>query len=128
MRRFAALCLMLLLAACAQPQDSGARRQLVFFQEWSAAMDQEAQDAVNAAAAVVKANPTSPVTVIGYADPEGSPQANREISRLRAQVVTDALVKAGVPATQITREAKGSTAFVGTSLESRRVEIVVTPR
>ena len=128
MRRFAAICLLLVLAACAQPQDAGVRRQLVFFQEWSAAMDQEAQDAVSAAAAVVKANPASPVTVIGYADPEGSPQANREISRARAQVVTDALVKAGIPVGQIVWQAKGSTAFIGTSLESRRVEIVVTPR
>lgn len=128
MRRLTALCLMLVLTACAAPQDAGARRQLVFFHEWSAGLDQEAQDAVNAAAAVVKANPASPVTVIGYADPEGSPQANRDISRARAQIVMDALVKAGVPAGQITREAKGATAFIGSSLESRRVEIVVTPR
>jgi outer membrane protein OmpA-like peptidoglycan-associated protein len=125
MRRFAAIALLLTLAACAPPQDSATRRMPVFFQEWSANLDQEATDTVNAAASVVKEHPGWPVSVIGFADPEGSPQANRDISQLRAQVVTDALVKAGVPAAQITRSARGATAYVSMSLESRRVEIVV---
>lgn len=128
MRRFAVICLLLVLSACATDRDPGVHRHLVFFQEWSADMDQEAKDAVAAASAVVKRHPGVPVTVIGYADPEGSSQANRDISRLRAQVVVDALVKDGVPAAQITRQSKGATAFVATSLESRRVEIVVNGR
>jgi len=125
MRRFAAICLLLVLSACAQGPDVGTNRQVVFFQEWSANLDTEAQAAVDAAAAIVKQHPGVPVTVIGFADPDGSPQANIDISRLRAQVVVDALIKDGVPAGQITRQAKGSTAFVSMSLESRRVEIVV---
>lgn len=126
MRRFAVLSLLIALAACASVAPySGVHRHLVFFQEWSANLDAEAQGAVDAAAAIVKAHPGVPVSVIGYADPEGSPQANIEISRLRAQVVVDALVKDGVPAEQITRQAKGATSFVNTSQESRRVEVVV---
>jgi cytochrome c oxidase subunit II len=125
MCRFAAICLLLALAACAQPADNVPSRQLVFFQEWSARLDPEATDAVNAAATFVKTHPGAPITVIGYADPTGSPQANIDISRARAQVVTDALVKAGVPAERITRQANGATAYIATSLESRRVEIVV---
>ncbi len=126
MRRLAAACLLIVLAACAPADpDPGTHRGLVFFQEWSANLDEEGQGAVDAAAAVVKRHPGVPVTVIGFADPEGSPQANIDISRLRAQVVVDALIKDGVPAAQIIRQAKGATAFVSTSLESRRVEIVV---
>lgn len=128
MRRFAAIFLLITLAACAKAPDPGVHRHLVFFQEWSANLDAEAMDAVNAAAAIVKRHPGVPITVIGFADPEGIPKANRDISHARAQMVTEALVKAGVPTAQITPAAKGATAFVSTPLESRRVEIMVNGR
>jgi len=115
--------LLLLVAACATTHP-GTHRQVVYFQEWSARLDENAQAAVDASAAFVKQHPMGLVTVIGYADPEGSAQANIEVSRARAQMVVDALVAAGVPAARIKREAKGETAYVQNSLESRRVEIV----
>jgi outer membrane protein OmpA-like peptidoglycan-associated protein len=124
--------LSLLLACSACAAQTGARsadeqKYLVFFQEWSAQLDTPAQGAITAAAAEAKAHPTEHVTVTGFADPTGSPQANVEISRLRAQVVSDALVSNGVDQARISRSARGATEFMANSLESRRVEIAVGP-
>jgi outer membrane protein OmpA-like peptidoglycan-associated protein len=115
--------LLLLVAACAN-QHPGTHRQLVYFTEWSAKLDETAQAAVTASADFVKQHPAGVISVIGYADPEGSSQANLDLSRARAQMVVDALIAAGVPAERIRRDAKGETAYVQNSLESRRVEIV----
>ncbi len=65
--------------------------------------------------------------VIGFADPVGSAQANIDVSRLRAQVVTDELTANGIDAGRIQRSARGATQFQLTAQESRRVEIVVGP-
>mgnify|MGYP003352092139 CR=1 FL=1 len=58
--------LLLLVAACAN-QHPGTHRQLVYFTEWSAKLDENAQAAVNSSAAFVKQHPVGVVTVIGYA-------------------------------------------------------------
>ena len=68
-------------------------------------------------------HPTAPVAVIGYADPEGSPQANRELSRTRAQQVADSLIADGVPKQRVTVTAHGAIDFAMSSQESRRVTI-----
>jgi outer membrane protein OmpA-like peptidoglycan-associated protein len=65
------------------------------------------------------------VQVVGFADPAGSPQANVELSHLRAQVVSDALVAGGIPGSRITLQARGATSFELTSQESRRVVITI---
>jgi outer membrane protein OmpA-like peptidoglycan-associated protein len=123
MRRTVVLCLLLLVAACGGRL--GPQRYVVYFEQWSAALGEEASEAVDSAAKWVKEHPAAPVTVIGYADPEGSDAANLALSRTRAEIVVDALVRAGISAARIRREAKGETRFVLNSQESRRVEIVV---
>jgi outer membrane protein OmpA-like peptidoglycan-associated protein len=65
--------------------------------------------------------------VIGFADTVGSAQANIDVSRLRAQVVADALTANGIDAGRIQRAARGATQFELSAQESRRVEIVVGP-
>jgi outer membrane protein OmpA-like peptidoglycan-associated protein len=123
MRRLAAIALLLFAGACAtQPTP---QKFVVFFTEWSAQLDDAGQGAVAAAAKWAQAHPGAPVSVTGYADPEGSMQANVDVSRTRAQVVFDQLVRDGVPADRITRTARGPVDFTLSSLESRRVEIAV---
>jgi outer membrane protein OmpA-like peptidoglycan-associated protein len=125
MRRVFALALLLGLGACA---DQGPRQTfLVFFEEWSAQIGPQAQGSIAASADYAKRHPNGAITVVGFADPTGSAQANIDISRLRAQVVTDALVANGVDPARITRQARGATSFEQSSLESRRVEIDVAP-
>jgi outer membrane protein OmpA-like peptidoglycan-associated protein len=124
MRRFFAVGLMLALGGCAMGEGSTSR-YVVFYQQWSAQLDNSATAVVNGAAAFAMRHPTQPVIVVGYADPDGSPQANIDISRARAQVVSDALIAQGVAPARIQRSARGTTSFTGTSQESRRVEIDV---
>ena len=60
---------------------------VIFFQLWSAGIDDQAQDVIAKAADWVKSHHTRNVRVIGFADPTGSKKANILLSELRAQVV-----------------------------------------
>ena len=114
------------LVGCSQQTGpSVSRRYLIFFQQWSAQLDDSAKSTISAAANLAKNHKAEPITVVGYADPEGSPQANRDISRLRAQIIVDGLVAEGVAPDRIARRAAGSVDFSADSIESRRVEIDV---
>jgi len=109
--------------ASAAPVDPN-RALPIFFEAWSALLEEPAQLALREAAERIKANPRVPVLVVGYADPRGSAEANMILSRLRARVVADALTAAGVPARRIRIIYRGATAGFE-SLESRRVEVRV---
>ncbi len=123
MRRRLMLGLMLALAGCTITPPADAPKLVVFFQPWSADLDDAGKAAIANAGTWARNNPTQMLLVTGYADPEGSPEANIAISRARAQVVVDALVAGGVPPARIKRQGKGETKFIEDSLESRRVEI-----
>lgn len=96
----------------------------IFFEAWSAFLEEPAQQALGQVATYIKANPRVPVLVVGYADPRGSAEANMILSRLRARVVADALIAAGVPTGRIRIIYRGATPGFE-SLESRRVEVRV---
>ncbi len=108
----------------------GARAQqpafLVFFQLWSAGIDDQGQQVITTAADWVKTHHTKSVKVVGYADPTGSQKANVLLSELRAQVVVDGLTAAGVPADIISQNGTGAVPFAGSAQESRRVAIEVS--
>ncbi len=125
MRRVACLLLLSLVAACTTSVSSPPHKALVFFQEWSAAIDPAAANAISEAAQWAKAHPDAVVKVTGYADPTGSAAANDFMSRTRAQVVADRLVTDGVDRSRIVLGAQGATDFTLTSQESRRVEIAI---
>ena len=101
---------------------------MVFFQEWSAAIDDAAQSVISQAAEQVKSHPGSVAHVNGFADPTGSRQANILMSDLRAQVVVDQLLSDGVDAKRVRQRGHGSVQFALSSQESRRVEISVGRR
>jgi outer membrane protein OmpA-like peptidoglycan-associated protein len=108
-------------AARAEPKQA-----FVFFSEWSAFIDQDAIAAIQHAANLAKASSSHKVTVRGYADTTGSETANKYLSQLRSQVVTDQLIEDGVPAASITQDAMGETPSPPDSTqESRRVSITV---
>ncbi len=98
---------------------------VVFFQLWSAAIDDQAQDVIAKAADWVKSHHARNVRVIGFADPTGSKKANILLSELRAQVVVDGLTAAGVAPHTLRQVGSGSVQFAGSAQEARRVEIRV---
>ena len=132
MRRLFVLALALCLTAPALAQaqvvsqaSAAERNFVVFFQEWSAAFDQPAQAVIAAAAKTAAVSQTDPVVVTGYADSIGSGRANELVSALRAQLVVDALVDAGVPAVRIQQKAVGGVGFSLSPQESRRVTVSI---
>jgi outer membrane protein OmpA-like peptidoglycan-associated protein len=126
MRRVGILFLLLCVATgSARAADAPPQKFVVFFQEWSAALDDSAQSVITQAAEWVKAHPRNVVHVNGFADPTGSRQANTLLSDLRAQVVVDQLQSDGVDPKRIRQRGHGSVQFALTSQESRRVEISI---
>jgi outer membrane protein OmpA-like peptidoglycan-associated protein len=124
--RLVALMLLSLLTGTAYAQQSPA--YVVFFQEWSAALDDSAQGVIGNAAAWAKAHPNTIVQVVGSADPTGSRAANILLSELRAQVVVDQLAADGIDTQRVAQTGTGSIQFTLTSQESRRVTISFTAR
>jgi outer membrane protein OmpA-like peptidoglycan-associated protein len=122
------LLLLLLCAATgsARAADPTPQKFVVFFQEWSAAIDDSAQSVITQAADWVKAHPGDIAHVNGFADPTGSKQANILLSDLRAQVVVDQLVSDGVDTKRVRQRGHGSVQFALTGQESRRVEISIS--
>ena len=127
MRRLSALLLLTALGACAAPTPTPATQGMsypVYFSPWSAGLGADALSALQHASDAAKAA-SGPILVSGYADTEGSAEANVLLSHLRAQVVKDQLVLDGVASARITVDANGGTKFAQNSLESRRVDVTV---
>jgi len=113
------------MAAATSPTGQG-RAFPVFFESWSAALDEPAAQGLVQAAQLARDNPRVPILVTGFASPAGSGEANRLLSALRARVVADKLTEAGVAAGRIRVAYRGATPGFE-SLESRRVEVRVDP-
>ncbi len=127
MRRLGLLLLLLCAATtttCAA--DPPAQKFVVFFGDWSAALDNNAQTVISNAASWVKSHPGNVAHVNGFADPTGSKEANALLSELRAQVVVDQLQTDGIGPNQIQQTGHGSVQYALTSQESRRVEISIS--
>lgn len=112
--------LSLALPAAAQPPV-----EVVFFADWSGALDDAAQTVIQHAASTAKQNPGAPITVTGYADNTGSEQANLYLTQLRAQRVVDTLTADGVDPARLKMVAAGEQRQRGVA--SRRAEIVFGP-
>ena len=106
-------------AATAEPQEPA---YIVFFTPLSAELDEAALGVVANAGRAAQAGPGRRVVVAGYANRIGSTDADRTLSKLRAQVVADRLAAQGVAPGRIALRPKGA---VGgdPGIESRRVEI-----
>lgn len=131
MRRLAALGLILAFTGCAYlhlgtPKGQG-QTYVIFFQPFSAALDDKAIGSIKSAAESAQYHVDAPVTVAGYASPIGTTQANADLARTRAQVVADALIGNGVASARIRRKGLGEVDYTLDPIESRRVEISVGP-
>jgi outer membrane protein OmpA-like peptidoglycan-associated protein len=126
MRRLGILFLLFCVAmGSARAADAPSQKYVVFFLEWSAALDDAAQAVIGDAAEWLKSHPGNVAHVNGFADPTGSKQANALLSDLRAQMVVDQLQTDGIDPKRIRQRGHGSVQFALSSQESRRVEISV---
>jgi outer membrane protein OmpA-like peptidoglycan-associated protein len=104
---------------------------LVFFDFDSSRLTTEAADIVRSAANAAKQGNYARIVLTGHADRAGPVDYNFGLSRRRADAVKAELVRLGVPATEITTEAKGETEpLVPTAdgvpePQNRRVEILM---
>jgi outer membrane protein OmpA-like peptidoglycan-associated protein len=97
---------------------------VVFFDEWSGALDHAARDVINQAAIRSRQVRGAHIEVAGYADNAGSPEANLALTQLRAHRVAEALERDGIPKGEITIKAEGAQRTPGVA--SRRVEITIS--
>ncbi len=121
MRRFLPLLLLGLLAGRADAQTTP--NFVVFFQEWSAALDDSAQGVLTQAASWAKAHPGTEVVVTGFAATTGSQNANLLLSELRAQMVVDQLTGDGIAASRIQPVGRGSVKSALDKQQARRVQV-----
>jgi len=125
MRRCLPFFVLLFALAATTTRAAEPRTFVLYFASWSALIDPTADQIVNAAVAAAKTNPLAPITVTGYASTIGSTEANTLLARLRAQVVSDALVTAGVNRERIKQSSTGPTTFIVEPVESRRTVIQI---
>jgi outer membrane protein OmpA-like peptidoglycan-associated protein len=110
---------------------TGAETFLVFFDMDQATLTSDATTAVNDAAEEYHRTGAVRVVVTGYTDTSGSAGYNLELSRRRAEAVSNALVRAWVPATDITATGRGEKDLLLPTVDgvpeprNRRVEIIV---
>ena len=94
----------------------------IFFDAWSAQMSDETRAALAELAERAKSGDAGRLLVVGHAAPGGSGEANALLARLRARVVGDALVAAGLPANRVRLTYRAPTQG-NEELESRRVDV-----
>lgn len=133
--RSAALCLMLALCACQSanrrpvgpliqaPQNCVDINFPIYFEPRSAAVTREADRLISAAREQARGCHVTGIVVVGLADAPGSPGANLELSRRRANAVTAALHRRWFPNAEF-REgavgAAGASTTAGTDRPLRR--------
>ena len=125
-RRSLLLGAVLLAAATAgcvrQPVDTPPK-SVVFFTANSADLDAPARGVIREFVADAQTAPTRRVTVLGYADVAGSPEANRMLSALRAKIVADELVAGGIAPGRSSQRPRGAVPNSDPGIEARRVEL-----
>jgi outer membrane protein OmpA-like peptidoglycan-associated protein len=113
------------------PQTVGAMTRTVYFDTGSAALRDEDQAVLDEVSGFISQYPIATVVITGYADTQGSLEANRALAQRRAQAVAQALRGLGGPlagsvAVVAVGEPEGAADSEANS-ENRRVEVLVAP-
>ena len=124
-------CEEVLMAALPQVETAAAaatvpRDYQVFFPSGGAELDPQAQAVIDTVARAARLAGPAEISVVGFADPTGSPSYNQTLSERRAEAVAEALVRAGLPASRIVTTGMGPTATL-TEPAQRRVDIRLVP-
>jgi outer membrane protein OmpA-like peptidoglycan-associated protein len=93
------------LAGCSWVSDS--RKYSVYFEPYSAELNQQAHDTIAAAASFAQSHPAQPIAIDGFSAPPDPNQDVDGLSAKRAETVKQALVIDGVSPNRITTSANG---------------------
>ncbi|MFA6873440.1 MAG: OmpA family protein [Bacteroidaceae bacterium] len=97
----------------------------VFFQIGKSKIDARGNASIELAAKAIKADPSGKYSITGYADKAtGSAKLNQKLSEKRAKAVSDALIAAGVDASQLDKQGLGAQDNMFSTNALNRVVIV----
>ena len=99
----------------------------VLFAQWSAMLDQDAETVIAAAANFALSEQALPVVATEYLD-EGASQALADLSRLRAHLIEEKLVEAGVNRGRLGRARRTTGEVPGMAKESQHLDITIRER
>src|SRR3954470_2316956 len=118
-----------LLAACAALAPPGMAQEgtrfLVYFDEFSANLTQQARGVIADAVKKARESNAKAIRVEARASATGSQKANHYLAQTRSQVVADELEHDGVNPASVTQVPIGQTGSEDPSVAERRVDIVV---
>ena len=118
-------------AASAQMAPSAANqsgpRFLVYFDEFSAFLSDEAKTIIADAAKRARETGAHKVVVQARASATGTAETNRYLAQTRSSIVTDQLEADGIERTMIRQEPIGQTGSSDPSVYNRRVDILLEP-
>ena len=118
-------------AASAQMAPSAANqsgpRFLVYFDEFSAFLSDEAKTIIADAAKRARETGAHKVVVQARASATGTAETNKYLAQTRSSIVTDQLEADGIERTMIQQEPIGQTGSSDPSVYNRRVDILLEP-
>jgi len=118
-------------AASAQMAPSAANqsgpRFLVYFDEFSAFLSDEAKTVIADAAKRARETGAHKVVVQARASATGTAETNKYLAQTRSSIVTDQLEADGIERTMIRQEPIGQTGSSDPSVYNRRVDILLEP-
>jgi OOP family OmpA-OmpF porin len=111
-----------------QPADTAQReipRFLVYFDEFSANLSDEAKGVIADAAKRARETSAKAIVVQARASATGTAETNKYLAQTRCSIVTDQLVEDGIARTMIKQEPIGQTGSSDPGVYNRRVDIIL---
>lgn len=116
-------------AASAQPAANPSNRELprflVYFDEFSANLSDEAKSVIADAAKRARETGAKAVVVQARASATGTAETNKYLAQTRTSIVTDQLEADGIARTMIKQEPIGQTGSSDPTVYNRRVDIIL---
>jgi outer membrane protein OmpA-like peptidoglycan-associated protein len=107
------------------PATADIPRFLVYFDEFSANLSDEAKATIADAAKRARDSGAKTIVVQARASATGKPETNKYLAQTRSSIVTDQLEDDGIARTMIRQEPIGQTGSSDPSVYNRRVDIIL---
>jgi OOP family OmpA-OmpF porin len=131
--RLAAILMALVVSTAASAQmapsatSQGGARFLVYFDEFSAFLSDEAKTVIANAAKRAQETGAKAILVQARASATGTTETNKYLAQTRSSIVADQLVEDGIARTMIKQEPIGQTGSSDPTVYNRRVDIILEP-